>query len=152
MTKQHYVLLSNEERTRLDRLIHRRTSAISTRLHARILLLCDTSHGGGNRTDRQVAEAVHCSSRQVARVRALFATQGLDAALARKARSRNTPRLLDEVQTAQVIELALTTPPDGRAQWSVRVLADEIVAQGIVPSIGRETVRQTLKRGAVHPM
>jgi hypothetical protein len=152
VTKQHYVLLSVAERERLDRIIHRRSSAASTRLHARILLLCDTSQGGGNRTDRQVAAAVHCSSRQVARVRALFAARGLDAALERKARSRNTPRLLDEVQTAQVIELALSPAPGGRDHWSVRLLAEEIVAQGIAPAIGRETVRQTLKRGAVRPM
>jgi hypothetical protein len=152
VTKQHCVLLSVAERERLDRIIHRRSSAISTRLHARILLLCDTSHGGGNRTDRQVAEAVHCSGRQVARVRALFATRGLEAALERKARSRNTTRLLDDGQTAQVIELALTAAPSGADHWSVRLLAKEIVAQGIVPAIGRETVRQTLKRGAVRPM
>lgn len=152
MTKQQYVLLSVAERERLDRIIHRRSSANSTRLHARILLLCDTSQGGSNRTDRQVAEAVHCSSRQVARVRALFATRGLEAALERKARSHNTPRLLDDVQTAKVIELALTAAPGGYDHWSVCLLAKEIVAQGIVPAIGRETVRQTLKRGGVRPM
>lgn len=152
MTKQHCVVLSVAERERLDRIIHRRSSATSTRLHARILLLCDTSHGGGNRTDRQVAEAVQCSGRQVARVRALFATRGLEAALQRKARSRNTPRLLDDEQAARVIELALTAAPSGHEHWSVRLLATEIVARGIVPTIGRETVRQTLKRGAVRPM
>lgn len=152
MTKQHGVLLSAAERERLDRIIHRRSSATSTRRHARILLLCDTSQGGGNRTDRQVAEVVHCSSRQVARVRALFATRGLEAALARKARSRHPPRRLDDGQTAQVIALALTAAPSGHDHWSVRLLAKEIVAQGIVPAIGRETVRQTLKRGAVRPM
>lgn len=152
MTKQQYVLLSQAERTRLDRLILRRSTTRSTRLHARILLVCDTSHGGGSRTDRQVAEVVHCSSRQVARVRSRFATSGLDAALDRTPPRATTPRLLDEDQTARVIELALSPAPVGYARWSVRLLAREIVAHGIVPAIGRETVRQTLKRGAVRPM
>ena len=36
--------------------------------------------------------------------------------------------------------------PEGRAGWTLKLLADRLVEREIVESISRETVRQTLKK------
>jgi len=48
----------------------------------------------------------------------------------------------------KVIALRLGKPPEGFANWSLRLLADRVVELGIVGSISHETVRQTLKKTA----
>jgi hypothetical protein len=37
-------------------------------------------------------------------------------------------------------------PPEGRGRWTLRLLADRIVALGYAESLSYETVRQTLKK------
>ncbi len=51
-------------------------------------------------------------------------------------------------RTTKVIALRLGKPPKGFANWSLRLLASRVVELGIVDSISRETVRQTLKKTA----
>ena len=57
-------------------------------------------------------------------------------------------KLLDGEREAQVIALRLGAPPAGRADWSLRLLADRVVELGMVESISHETVRRTLKKTA----
>jgi hypothetical protein len=52
------------------------------------------------------------------------------------------------VQEAKVIALRLGKPPKGFANWSLRLLAERVVALGIVEAGSHETVRQTLKKTA----
>jgi hypothetical protein len=74
-------------------------------------------------------------------------TEGFDAALNRK-RRKTPPRqkALDGEQEAKVIALRLGKPPKGFANWSLRLLADQVVELGIVDSVSHETVRTTLKK------
>jgi len=45
-----------------------------------------------------------------------------------------------------LVKLACSAPPEGRSRWSLRLLADKLVALEVVDSIGHECVRQTLKK------
>ena len=45
-----------------------------------------------------------------------------------------------------MIALACGEPPEGRARWTLRLLADRLVECEIVESIHPETVRKTLKK------
>ena len=56
------------------------------------------------------------------------------------------PKLLDGEQEAQVIALRLGPPPEGYANWSLRLLARRVVERGMVESISHETVNRTLKK------
>jgi hypothetical protein len=56
------------------------------------------------------------------------------------------PKLLDGKQEAEIIALRLGAPPSGFANWSLRLLADQIVKLEIADSISHETVRRTLKK------
>jgi hypothetical protein len=42
--------------------------------------------------------------------------------------------------------LACRKPPDGSSRWALRLLADELVALGVVERISYETVRRVLKK------
>jgi hypothetical protein len=54
---------------------------------------------------------------------------------------------LDGKQEAFLVALACSDAPQGRARWTMQLLADRMVALGVVESLSDETVRRTLKRG-----
>ena len=66
--------------------------------------------------------------------------------LERKAQDRSKHRRLDGAGEARLVKLACSTPPEGRSRWSLRLLADQLVALEVVDSIGYECVRQTLQK------
>ena len=76
-------------------------------------------------------------------------TEGFETTLCGQPREQ-PPRskLLDGEQEAKVIALRLGPPPKGFANWSLRLLAKQIVELELVESISHETVRQTLKKTA----
>jgi len=53
---------------------------------------------------------------------------------------------LDGKQEAEIIAMRLGKPPAGFSNWTLRLLADQIVKLEIVDSISHETVRKTLKK------
>jgi hypothetical protein len=150
MSRQHVVTLSADQRAELEGLLGRDGLSHLSRVHCRTLLLADTARAG-YLTDAQIGSRVGCCARSVARTRSAFATNGLDAAIQRKARSDQPRRRLSEPEEAKVVALALEPAPDGRARWTVRTLTEAVIAQGIVPEISRETIRLTLKKNTVRP-
>ena len=55
-------------------------------------------------------------------------------------------RKLDGAAEARLLALACGTPPDGRARWTLKLLAERLVALEVVDGISYETVRRTLKQ------
>ena len=93
------------------------------------------------------AEAFGCHARTVANVRQRLVEAGLEGALARK--KREVPprqRKLDGAAEARLIALSCSQAPQGRAGWTLQLLADELVALGIVAAISGQTIRRTLKK------
>ena len=80
------------------------------------------------------------------RIRRRFCQRGLEGTVRRKAPDREYERKLDGGKEAELIRLACSQAPDGRSAWSLRLLADEMVALGIVDTLSHETVRRTLKK------
>jgi hypothetical protein len=150
MSRLHVVALSPHEEADLCALLKKRGITHLQRTHARVLLLSDIRISG-YRTNQQIGRAVGLSERSVIRTRVTYTTRGFAAAIGRKPRSDTPRRVLDASQEARVIELAVSPAPDGAAHWTLATLRDEIIARGIVPAISKETVRMTLKRGAVRP-
>ena len=146
MAKRYRVTLTQPERQELQQLISRGKADARKLAHARILLQADESDGGPRRTDEQIASALNTATRTVERVRERFVEQGLDAALPPKPSKRVYARKLDGRQEAKLIALACSKPPAGKARWTLRLLADEMVELDVVDSLSYETVRQTLKK------
>ena len=80
------------------------------------------------------------------RVRRRRVEAGVDAALGRKEQLNRRQKKLDGQGEAHLIALACGEPPEGRAGWTLKLLADRLVEWEIVESISPETVRQTLKK------
>jgi hypothetical protein len=146
--KRYKVTLEAEERQRLLDLIAAGVKADARKLtHARILLKADAAEGGPAWLDRRIADAMEVSTATVERVRQRFVESGLDAALDRKPRDLPAREIkLDGRAEARLIALACSPPPEGRAVWTMQLLADKLVELEVVDSISDETVRLALKK------
>lgn len=145
--KKYIVRLSARERRDLKTLTSTGKAPAHRIRHARILMLADEGSQGPAWIDEDVAEAVGVTARTVENIRKRFVNEGLEAAVNRKKQIRpSRERLLDGRQEAQLVALCCSAPPKGRSRWTLRLLADQIVALEIVDSISHETVRQTLKK------
>lgn len=76
----------------------------------------------------------------------LLAELGLDAALNPKPDSQVRLRKIDGSAEAQLIALACSQPPEGRKEWTLRLLAAQMVKLDDIESVSHETVRQVLKK------
>ena len=145
MRKQHHLALTPTQRAAAQAVLARGKAAALTARHARILLEADAAPRRRVRSDAQVAELCGVSPRTVARVRERFATDGFAVALHGRLHPGSAPKLSTE-QEARLIALACTPAPEGRARWSVRLLAARAVELEAMPPISRELVRTTLKK------
>lgn len=145
MNKKYIVRLSEQERQQLEELTRKGKAAAYKIRHANVLLKADAD--GPNWTDEQIAEAFSLTTRAIGAIRQRLVEKGLDAAINRKAQERPSryPKFDGEAE-AKLIALGCTTPPQGHARWTFRLLADKAVELQIVDSVCHETVRQTLKK------
>ena len=146
MSQQHVVTLTAAEREELRALISAGSAPARAQTRARILLKAERTTHDRHWTDAAIAEALEVSSRTVARTRADFAAGGLARAVSRQKPQREYRRRLDAAAEAQLVALACSPPPEGRTRWTVRLLADRLVALAVVDAIAPETVRLTLKK------
>jgi transposase len=151
MRSKFQVQLSDEERARLRTLIGHGVAPARLLTHARVLLKADHGDAGPGWTDAAIATALDVGLSTVARVRHRYVTDGLDAALERKAPDRQYERRLDGAQEAHLVALACSPPPEGQARWTLKLLASELVALEVVDAVSYETVRRTLKQTTSNP-
>ena len=145
--KRYLVTLTAVERDHLAGLLSAGRRSALTLTRARILLKADQADGGPAWPDDRIAEALDCGVRTVERVRQRFVERGLEAALGRKPQDRpSRERKLDGRAEARLIALACSEPPDGRAAWTLQLLADKLVELKVVDSVCDETVRRVLKK------
>ena len=104
--------------------------------------------------DEDIARVLQIGRATVERVRRRCVEEGIEAALGRKRQVNRCPKRLDGQGEAHpvsstgqaLIASACGEPPEGRAGWTLKLLADRLVECEIVESISPETVRQTLKK------
>jgi transposase len=139
------VQLSPEQRQALQQLVRAGSAATRTITRARILLLSDRSLGGDWQSAPKVAAALLVHPNTVRNVRRRFVAEGLEAALEDKPRPGAQPKLHGELE-AQLTVLACSTPPDGHKRWTLRLLAEHLVALEYVDAISYVTVGEWLKK------
>lgn len=146
MAKAKYLVeLTGEERVQLRDLVRRGKASVRMAARARVLLKADEGC-----TDKAVAAALDVGTATVGRIRKRFVEWGLEQALRERPRPGQR-RKLSGKQEAQVIAVACSTPPEGHARWTLRLLAGKVVQLGFAPSISPETVRQVLKKTSLSP-
>jgi len=119
----------------------------SARVLRRALILRELGQG---QTSGQVASHVGVASKTVRSVARRYEEEGLESALYEKPRPGQR-RVLDAGQSQRIIALVCGPPPEGRAQWSVRLLAQEAVKRKLVRRVGRETIRILLQNHDLKP-
>jgi transposase len=145
--KKYLVTLTAQERDHLTALVSAGSRSALTITRARILLKADQADGGPAWEDARIAEALDCGLRTVERVRQRFVERGLEPALGRKPQDRpSRPRKLDGAAEAKLIALACSAPPHGRKEWTMKLLADQLVELEVVDTVCDETVRRALKK------
>ena len=145
-TIKYIVRLSASEREALEGLVNKGKVAVAKRKRAHILLKADADAEGPAWTDEQIAEALDVSVATIHRTRQAYVGQGLEDALARQRPTGRQFRKLDGAQEAKLVTIACSPAPEGRARWTLQLLADQMVTLEIVEAIGKETVRRTLKK------
>jgi hypothetical protein len=145
MNKKYVVRLSDEERAVCQGIIKHLKGSSQKFRRAQILLQADADGPGW--PDVRIAEAFHCRVQTIENLRKRLVTEGFAVALeGTKRREPPTPCKLDGEAEAKLIAMRLGKPPAGYGHWTLRLLADELVALEVVDSISHETVRKVLKK------
>lgn len=151
MSVKHVLKLSLEERQELLEVSKgsrgRQVIAGWKVARAKALLKCDQGEWGPGWTDRRIAEALDVTERSIHNWRKRAVEEGPEAALSREPVARR-PQKVDGKLEAEITRLACSTPPEGRSEWTLRLLADRVVELELVDSLSHETVRRTLKKTA----
>lgn len=147
MKQQYHVELSEAERERLKKHIQSKKVSLESKKRAGALLSLDESEGRTPPEVKRIASKIGVSELSVRRYRQQYATKGLDAVLLRKKRTAPPvpPKVTGEVE-AHIIATCCSEPPEGKAAWTMQMIAEKIILDGVVDSISDETVRLVLKK------
>jgi transposase len=98
----------------------------------------------------RISSMVPLTAQAVRNVGHRYQLGGLDAALYDKQRP-GAATILNDSQKQRLIAMVCSDPPQGRARWTVRLVAEEAVKRRLVPRVGRETIRVLLLHHDLKP-
>ena len=145
-TKKYRIRLTTDEQQELKAVVSRGRTAAYKQTHARILLMSDEAREDGGMKDADISGALGVGLSMVERVRRRCVEEGIESALNRRKQLRRRRKILDGEGEARLIAMACGEPPEGRAGWTLKLLADQLVECEIVETISTETVRMALKK------
>jgi transposase len=145
MTIRYCVELSETERNALTAMLSGGVQAARKLKRAQILLAAD-----GGTSDAAIAACIGVGESTVYRTKRRFVEGNLEAALTEEPRA-GAARKLSGRETALLVATACADPPEGRARWTLELLADEIVKLTDHTDLSRETVRRRLGENALKP-
>ena len=145
MNVRYRVELSQTERAELTALVSGGKHAARKLKRAQILLAADAGAG-----EEEIARNVGVGGSTVYRTKRRFVLGNLEAALTEEPRP-GMNRKLSGKEEALLVATACSTPPAGRARWTLELLADELVKLTEHTSLSRETVRRRLAENALKP-
>jgi len=88
----------------------------------------------------RIADVIPLTPQAIRKLGHRYEQGGLESALYEKQRPGATA-VLDASQKQRIIAMVCSDPPEGRARWTVRLVAQEAVKRKLVPRVGRETIR-----------
>jgi transposase len=145
MNVKYLVELSEEERETLRGMLSGGKHAVRKLKRAQILLAADAGEG-----DEAIAACVGVGGSTVYRIKRRFVEGNLDAALSEEARP-GAARKLTEKEEALLVATTCSKPPQGRARWTLELLAGEMVRLTEHEDLSRETVRRRLAENKLKP-
>jgi putative transposase len=88
----------------------------------------------------RISAVVPLTPQAIRKIGHRYQQAGLDRALYDKERP-GAASILEDSQKQRIIAMVCSDPPEGRARWTVRLVAEEAVKRRLVPRVGRETIR-----------
>jgi transposase len=146
MANTYKVTLTEKEREELFGIIKKGSHTTQAYRNAHILLNVDTGEHSDKVANGQISKVLKVGMRTIDRVKKRFVEEGFEACLTRRPTSRVYERKLDGDVEAHLISISCGEPPQGFANWSLRLLADKMVELEYVESISHESVRTLLKK------
>lgn len=143
--EKHAVTLNEKDRRKLVAIVTKGRNKASYIQRAHILL-----KSADGKTDAEISQWLYVSESTVRRTRVRFSEAGIDAALEDEASPPQMP-LLNEQQEGRLVAIACSAPPDGRERWTLELLTQRLIADGVVDSISVESVRLVLKKSISNP-
>jgi transposase len=138
--KKHEVHLTPQERKKLLSIVSKGQNKATVIRRAHILLKVDEG-----KTDTEISQVLYVSEQTIRRTRLRYEQEGLRAALEDKPHPKPEPKL-SEKQEAHLVAMVCSSPPAGRARWTLELLVKQLMQEGITPKISPETVRLLLKK------
>ena len=145
MNVRYRVELSQAERSELTALLSGEKHSARKLKRAQILLVA-----AAGTSDEAIAANVGVGESTVYRTKRRFVLGNLEAALSEEPRP-GASRKLSGKDEALLIATACSSPPAGRARWTLELLADELVRLTVHASVSRETVRRRLAENDLKP-
>jgi transposase len=139
------VRLTKGDRAKLDGVLSGGIQPVRTVLRALAL-----GHLHEGQTVAEVAAHVRLTPKAVREIGRRYENSGLEQALYDKQRP-GAATLLDGSQRQRIIAMVCSDPPEGRARWTVRLVAEEAVKRRLVPRVGREAIRILLLHHDLKP-
>ena len=138
--RKEILKLTEKERQKLQELVRKGENKARVITRARLLLLSDQGWD-----DQKIADALQIGRATVERIRRRAVREGVEIALVDRPRP-GSERKLNAQQEAQLVAIACSDPPPGRKRWTIRLLVEEVMKQGVVVTISFETVRRVVKK------
>ena len=145
MNVRYRVTLDSSERVQLVSMVLGGTAAVRKLKRAQILLACDAGS-----TDEEIARNISVGTSTVYRVKQRFVEYGLERALSEAPRP-GAERKLDVTDESLLIAVTCSTPPAGRARWTLQLIADEMVRLTAHETVSIETIRRRLREVDLKP-
>src|SRR6266581_1773128 len=145
MNVRYRVELSQAERDELTAMLSKGKQAARKLKRAQILLAAEAGS-----SDEEIARAVAVGGSTVYRTKRRFVEGNLERALSDDPRP-GVERKLTGKEEALLVATACSSPPAGRARWTLELLADALVKLTTHESLSRETVRRRLAENDLKP-
>src|SRR6202451_3434103 len=145
MNIRYHVELSEAERCELAALVGGGKHYARKIKRAQILLAADSGL-----SDDDIAAALAVGGSTVYRTKRRFVEVNLEAALNEEPRA-GADRKLTSNEEALLVATACSSPPEGRARWTLELLAGAMVKLTDHDSLSRETVRRRLAENHLKP-
>ncbi|MFT3970616.1 MAG: helix-turn-helix domain-containing protein [Micropruina sp.] len=149
--KKYPVVLSPEDREELERVARSGVHSVSMVRRTRVLLALDTGAAAPGPVDERavIAARLGVSCDTIRLVSKRFVESGGDAWYTVGRKPREMPpvpsQITGEVE-ARLIALACSTPPEGRARWSLRLLEKHVALVEDIPDLDHSTIGRVLKK------
>jgi transposase len=146
MKKKYHVKLTETERKEILAMINRRNASKTIRNRCNILLMADESVGKAP-SQEEISKRCGVCDVTVYKTVKDYHTLGLGYVFRRRKETESSkqPKVNGEVE-ARIVALACSEPPAGYSRWTVRLLTQRVIELKILETVGRETIRTTLKK------